>query len=394
MQVKMFDPGNFTPHYVENLCNALAGLDLQVDLITSTPLFEETVSDNRFRVENYFFKMVTSTPFLRRHSLPRRVYKILSYPVGLWRTWRALKMQPPSILHVQWALIPPLDALLIRKLRLKGWRVVYTAHDVNSELASPLRRSLYRRLYRQADAAIVHTPELAAKLRRYSGDVLRDVRVIPEGASTFPLSQDLDRTAARRALGLNVSGPILLFFGIIKRHKGLEYLLRAWPHVVEEFSDARLVIAGESMLPLRIFRRLIDKLKIADSVMLRPGYIPRVEVQKFFCAADAVVLPYIRISTSSVVPTAYRYGCPVIATTAGGLPEIVRDGETGFLVPPCAEQALAQAICRGLRHLECLAQMGARAREWFERERRWDDIARQTAALYGSLSTNDRSYER
>jgi glycosyltransferase involved in cell wall biosynthesis len=387
VQVKMFDPGNFTPHYVENLCRALAALDLQVDLVTSSPLFEQTSNIGSVAVENYFFKIAEGSGkgFFRRHPTLRRALKLLSYPAGLWRTWRALKVQSPGILHVQWALVPWLDAVLIRKLRSKGWRVVYTAHDVVSELDQPVRRWMFRRIYREVDAVIVHTPGLAGKLCNDSGDVLREVRDIPEGVSTFPLSPGVDRSNARRILGLNPTGPLLLFFGMIKRYKGLEHLLRAWPRVTQEFPHARLLIAGEAMLPMRPFHRLIGALKIEDSVVLRVGYVPQSEAQYFFCAADAVVLPYLQISTSGIVPMAYRYGRPVIATSAGGLPEIVRDGETGYLAPPSSEAPLAEAICRGFRNPESLAEMGARGRQWFETERGWDEVARQTAALYCSL---------
>ena len=383
----MFDPGNFTPHYVENLCRALAGLDLRVDLITSSPLFEQASKIGPIVVENHFFKITEGAGrgFFRRHATLRRALKLLSYPVGLWRTWRALKLQPPGILHVQWALVPWLDAVLIRKLRSKGWRAVYTAHDVVSELDQPFRRWMFRRIYREVDAVIVHTPGLAKKLRDDSGDVLREVRDIPEGVSTFPLSPDLDQSGARRALGLDPTGPLLLFFGMIKRYKGLEYLLRAWPRVTQEFQNARLLIAGEAMLPMRPFHGLIRALKIEESVVLRVGYVPRSEAQYFFCAADAVVLPYLEISTSSIVPLAYRFARPVIATSTGGLPEIVRDGETGYLAPPASEAPLSEAICRGFRNPESLAGMGTRGRQWFETERGWDEVARQTAALYCSL---------
>lgn len=387
MHVKIFDPGNFTPYYVENLCEALAGLGLQVDLITSSPLFEPANNLAGVGVENHFFKLTAGAGrfFFRRHGTLRRALKISSYPFGLWRTWLAMKSHPPGILHVQWALIPLLDALLFRKLRSKGWRVVYTAHDVDTELNRPFRRWMFRRIYRETDAVIVHTAGLARKLRDDSGDVLREVREIPEGISTFPLSSGLDRRSARRVLGLDCAGPLLLFFGMIKPYKGLEYLLRAWARVMEEFPNARLLIAGEAMSRMRPFYRLIENLKIGDSIVLRLGFVPRAETQYFFCACDAVVLPYVRISTSSIVPLAYRYARPVIATYTGGLPEIVKDGQTGFLVPPRAEEPLADAIRRGFRQPESLAGMGAHARHWFEKERGWDEIARRTADLYRSL---------
>ena len=180
---------------------------------------------------------------------------------------------------------------------------------------------------------------------------------------------------------------------MIKRYKGLEYLLRAWPRVMQEFPNARLMIAGEAMLPMRPFHRLISALKIEGSVVLRLGYVPRSEAQYFFCAADAVVLPYLRISTSGIVPLAYRFARPVIATSVGGLPEIVRDGETGYLVPPASEAPLSEAICRGFRNPESLAGMGTRGRQWFETEHGWDEVARRTAALYGSLFKSSSTFK-
>ncbi|MGA2436430.1 MAG: glycosyltransferase, partial [Bryobacteraceae bacterium] len=241
MHVRMFDPGNFTPHYVENLSNALTRLDVEAGLITSAPLFELDGHGGSEHTEYHFFKLLGGVRgrFFRRHAALRRALKAIGYPLGLWRTWRALKSQPPGILHVQWALVPLLDALLFRKLRSQGWRIVYTAHNLFSELERPFRRRMFRRIYRETDAVIVHTSGLARKLLDDSGDVLRAVHEIPEGISTFPLLPDLDQAGARRILGLKSTGPLLLFFGMLKPYKGLEHLLRAWPRVIEEFPDAR-----------------------------------------------------------------------------------------------------------------------------------------------------------
>ena len=64
---------------------------------------------------------------------------------------------------------------------------------------------------------------------------------------------------------------------------------------------------------------------------------------------------------------------------------MVKEGQTGFLVPPCSEQPLAEAICRGLRNPCMLADMGAQGRDWFEREHSWSVVARKTFELYRSL---------
>jgi len=387
VHVVMFDPGNYTPHYVENLSRALVQSDVSVSLITSPGLFEESWKGLPFAVENLFFQAIggSAKGFYQRHLILRRARKILSYPAGLWRSWRVLKDRSPGILHVQWALLPFLDAVLIRKLRSRGWRIVYTAHDVDFELSGPIHRWSYRSIYREADAVIVHSTTLRQQLCQANGDVLREVRAIPEGIATFPFSPELDRTTARSRLGLHSHGPVLLFFGYIKPYKGLEYLLQAWARVIRSYPDARLVIAGEGLCSMRPVYHLVDSLNLRGSLVLQIGYIPRSDAQYCFCAADAVVLPYTRIATSSVVPLAYQFARPVIATSVGGLPEIVRDNQTGFLVPPRAEEALADAICRAFCDRERLASMGAYARRWFETERRWDQVARQTTDLYTSL---------
>jgi D-inositol-3-phosphate glycosyltransferase len=387
VQVIMFDPGNFTPHYVENLCSALALLNVDVELICSPPLFEQVGNSHSFLTQELFFRSVGGTrrKFYQRHARLRQGLRALNYPLGLWRTWQVLKARSPGVVHVQWALLPGLDAVLLRKLRSRGWRVVYTAHDLISDLAHPGRRRQWRQICRQTDAIVVHTSHLADVLRNHGREVFPKVHTIPEGTSTFPLSADVDRARARQTLGLDSSGPLLLFFGMIKPYKGLQYLLRAWPRVLLEFPQAKLLIAGEPIVPFSPFDHLIDSLNIRHSVVLKLGYVPRSEAQYFFCAADAVVLPYVQISTSGLVPLAYRYARPVIATSIGGLPEIVREGQTGFLVPPCSEQALAEAICRGLRDPSMLAAMGARGREWFETEHSWSAVARQTFELYRSL---------
>ena len=387
MQVIMFDPGNYTPHYVADLCAALASLDVRVELITSPPLFEEVEHSHSFPTQELFFPSVRGArrQFLRRHARLRQALKALSYPLGLWRTWKALKDRPPGVLHVQWALLPALDAVFLRKLRRRGWRVVYTAHDLITDLARPLSRGQWRRMYRQTDAVIVHLARLAQVLRDHSGDIFREIRAIPQGVSTFSVSRDADRGRARQMLGLDADAPLLLFFGMIKPYKGLDSLLRAWPQVLVEFPKSKLLIAGEPMLSFQPLERLIDNLNIRNSVVLKLGYVPSSQAQHLFCAADAVVLPYVEISTSGVVPVAYHYARPVIATSVGGLPELVKEGETGFLVRPGSEAALAEAICRGLRNPSMLAEMGARGHEWFEREHSWSAVARQTLELYRSL---------
>jgi len=379
-QVVMVDPGNFTPHYVANLCCALEEQDCEVELITSAPYFEPVPQAGSYSVRNWFFRLASerlgSCAMLRRQAWLRKSIKALSYPAGLWRIWKALKDRPPGVLHLQWALIPALDLLLIKALRSKGWRVVYTAHDGLPE------GSRLRSVGQAVDAIIVHTPGLAQEAVAGSGVSPQKVHAISHGNLGVFQEPDVSAPEARGALGIDPQGPLLLFFGLIKPYKGLQYLLQAMPRVRQEFPRARLLIAGEPIERFTGYQKLIHALGIGDSVILRLRYVPLAQVHYCFCAADLVVLPYAHCSLSGILRMAFGYARPVVVTSVGGLPEAIEEGRTGFIVPPRCPEALAQAICRGLRQPALLEQMGQEGRQRQKERCSWSRVAFQTRQIY------------
>lgn len=153
----------------------------------------------------------------------------------------------------------------------------------------------------------------------------------------------VDRDAARRRLGL--TRRTLLFFGYVREYKGLEYLLRALPLVVREV-DAELLIVGEFYDERSKYEDLVDRLGIRDRVTIVGEHVPDEEVGQYFAASDLVVLPYVSATQSGITQVAYAFGLPVVSTDVGGLPEVVRDGETGYIVPSRSETALAGAVVR------------------------------------------------
>ncbi len=386
----MLDPGNYGPHYVANLCRSLVERGLEAEVITSQPLFEPVAPAGRYRVHYLFYRFLETwagrARVFRRWAWLRQTIKALSYPRGLWRVWRLLKDRPPGLLHVQWALVPTLDAVLAGALRRRGWRTVYTVHDLPTAPPGGWKQRQWRRLYRRTDAVILHTEGLARKLQSDFAGSLPRVHVVPMGDLGVFRGAEVGRDAARRELGLDRQGPLLLFFGLIKPYKGLAYLLEAMPAVRREFPDAGLLVAGAPMERFGRYRQQIDRLGIAGGVVLRPGYVPQAEVARYFCAADLVVLPYVRISLSGVLLAALGYGRPAVVTAVGGLPEVVDDGRTGFVVPPESPAALADAICRALRDPVALQAMGVRARCEQQRWYCWEEAAGRTLEVYRSVS--------
>lgn len=154
----------------------------------------------------------------------------------------------------------------------------------------------------------------------------------------------VEKSFARRALGLE-EGPWLLFFGYVRRYKGLDLLLEALPRIRERV-PARLLVAGEFYEGEARYRQQVRALGLEAAVRFDADYIPESRVPLYFSATDLTVLPYHSATQSGIVQVAYQLDSPVVCTDVGGLAEVVREGESGFIVPPEDPQALAQAVIR------------------------------------------------
>jgi glycosyltransferase involved in cell wall biosynthesis len=154
------------------------------------------------------------------------------------------------------------------------------------------------------------------------------------------------RETARKELGVTES-KVLLFFGYIRRYKGLRHLIRALPALASQFhDDYRLLIVGEFYEGREDILKLIKEQELDNRVLLVDRYVPNEEVELYFRAADITILPYESATQSGIIQVAYGFDLPVITTDVGGLPEVVRDEETGFIVPPADPTAIADAVVR------------------------------------------------
>ena len=141
--------------------------------------------------------------------------------------------------------------------------------------------------------------------------------------------------------GLRV--PSILFFGTIRKYKGLGTLLQALALLKKEM-EFRATIAGEFYVNPKPYRQMAETVGISDWLTWDSRYIPNEEVPRLFREADLVVLPYESATQSGVVPLAYQFEVPVIASDVGGLSELVRDGKTGYLVSAGEVEALKGKI--------------------------------------------------
>ena len=142
------------------------------------------------------------------------------------------------------------------------------------------------------------------------------------------------RRAALQHLGLPESGRYVLFFGFVRKYKGLDLLLNALADKQLAKLGVRLIVAGEFYEDEANYRQIIANLGISDGVTLFSDYISDDEVGVYFSAADLVVQPYRTATQSGISQIAYHFGKPMVVTNVGGLPEIVPHGKAGYVVAP------------------------------------------------------------
>ncbi len=159
----------------------------------------------------------------------------------------------------------------------------------------------------------------------------------------FDFGEKIDKQEAKKKLGLNPNDSYMLFFGFIRRYKGLDLLLEAMSDARIKNKNVKIIVAGEYYEDAAFYNDKIKELGIGEKVVLRTDYIPSDMVKYYFCAADMIVQPYRSATQSGVTQIAYHFEKPMLVTDVGGLSEIVPDGKVGYVVQPNAT-AIADAI--------------------------------------------------
>jgi D-inositol-3-phosphate glycosyltransferase len=262
----------------------------------------------------------------------------------------AAKFEPDLILFKYWMpFFAPAYGVIARvakrRAKKQGRRppmIVFIADNVVPHELRPGDLQLTRFAFRAVDHFIVHSDAVERELLRV--DPHAKHTKLPHGIFEI-FGEAMSREDARSILNLPQDAPVILFFGYIRKYKGLDILLRALPAVLERMPALRVVIAGEFYGNEEEHRTLITSLGIPEkNLLLATDYIPNDEVSKYFAASNVVVLPYRSATQSGIVPIAYQFGRPVIVTDVGGLRESVTDGVSGLIASEATPDAIANAV--------------------------------------------------
>lgn len=271
-------------------------------------------------------------------------------PFNWWSVGRELRRMRPDIIVVRFwlPLMGPALGTILRQVRKnRHTKVVAITDNVIPHEKRPGDKPFTRYFLKACNAFITMSEKVMRDLRLFQP-------VRPAQQVAHPLYDNfgapITREAARQLLrdkGVAIADNdrVLLFFGFIRRYKGLDIVLEAMSDKRIGDLGIRLLVAGEFYEDAAPYHELIARLGIADRLILRTDFIPDGEVRDYLCAADAVIQPYRNATQSGVTPLAYHFEKPMIVSNVGGLPALVPHEKVGLVAEP-EPAAMADAILR------------------------------------------------
>ena len=278
------------------------------------------------------------------------IYSVINsvHPLNWWQVGNVLSRMRPDIIVVRYWLPfmgPALGTILRRVRKNKHTRIIAITDNVIPHEKRPGDIPFTRYFLGSCDAFITMSEKVMNDLRQFEKNKPAQ-QVLHPLYDNFgdPVSKD----EARKKLGIDIRDKIILFFGFIRKYKGLDILLEAMPllnSATNKQQTIKLLVAGEFYEDAKPYQEQIKQLGIQDNLILRTDFIPDSEVKYYLCAADAVIQPYRSATQSGVTPLAYHFEKPMIVTNVGSLPTLVPHEKVGLVCEP-QPAPLAAAITR------------------------------------------------
>lgn len=353
-----------TPTYAKELAKALHDLEMEPEIITHRyPGYEQDASLNSVLVR-------------RLPGFVLRKFNVTISPNAIWTLKRLLN---------KYDIVHGLD--LYSPISLCG---VYLAHrgkmpTVMTNPALHTYTGILKLVYQPVKYVLKKADHIIAVSEAAKGFIksfgLEDskISVIYHGVDSEKF-RNIDTCNIRKELGTGPSPLIMTVTRLINR-KGLNYLIEAMPHVLQEYKDVKLVIVGWGPERNRL-ERIAKDLKIKDSVIFA-GAVGDETLLKIYAAADIFVLPSPHYEAFGIVLLeAMAAGLPVITTRTGGMPEFIINFHNGILVEPKSERQIGEAILRLLNDKKLAQRLARNGLKLVRTKYTWETAARRTIDIY------------
>lgn len=357
--------------YTYSLANALKACGNEVELV---------IDDKR---DNEYCKCKCYNRFLTSRKDIGKLKKILNYCEAYRFLIKKATEENFDIVHVQWFQLSPIDYFYLNRLKKYNVKVVVSVHDILPFNKKPYDRMFHKKIYNICSKIIVQAKSNIQRFNELFPEYHDKLTFIPHG-HFLDFADTHDKVDARRFLEIPENRTVFLFFGQIKKAKGVGVLLEAFGKLAQKRDDLYLLIAGniwkDDFTP---YQNIIDKYHLnRKNLRTDIRFIPDDEVGYYYSASDIAVLPYLDVYQSGVIQLAYAYGKPTIATSIEPFMEIVEDGVTGYLCKPNDVESLLEVIERAADSTDKFIELGKNGKNKIYKKYSWETIANQITELY------------
>ncbi len=263
-------------------------------------------------------------------------------PFSWFSTAKKVSKENPDLVIIRYWLpfMAPALGTIAKRLRKKKIRVIAITDNVIPHESRPGDKQFTSYFVKNVDGFITMSKSVLDDLKKFTET---DKKIFLPHPIYNIFGDLIDKQEARQSLGLSTDEKIILFFGFIRKYKGLNLLLKAMADERLKKMNVKLLVAGEFYEDEKPYMDQIQESEISDRVILHTNFIDKEKVKNHFCAADIVVQPYISATQSGITQVAYFFNRPMLVTNVGGLAEIVTDKRDGYVTDVVAEK-IADAL--------------------------------------------------
>ena len=361
-------------YYDISLCNALHINDITPVLFTSD---DTVVNEGKLP-----YKVVKI--YKNIYSNKIKLYRGIKYFILLFKTGIIIKKEKIRLTHLHFFHLSFKEVITVIIFKIFNFKQIVTLHDV-STFHGKNNQLIARVILNLIHSIILHNQFSKVKLIDLHPHIENKISIIPHGNYSNYV-KIYSKSKAIEKLNLDHNYKYILFFGQIKRVKGLDVLIKALDKVRTKNINCKLIIAGKIWKDdFSNYITLIQKLGLSNHIISHIHYISNQDVEKYFNASDMVVLPYREIFQSGVLLMALSYKKPVIVSDIMGMTDIVSNRKTGLTFKNGDHVELANCIINLFQNESLAEKIAINGYNKIQNEYNWEDIGRDTAKLYKSL---------
>lgn len=269
-------------------------------------------------------------------------------PFNWWKTANKIKTEKPDLLIFDWwhpffSFCHFTISLLVKK-QLRN-RIVFITENVISHEAHFIDKFLTKIGLLNASSFIALSSVVENDLIPFK----KNRKIYRSELPIFNYGNSVNQIqleSMKKKFDLSKENKVLLFFGYVRKYKGLDILIEAISHLIKFDNNFRLIIAGEFYDDVSIYKKQISSLQLDNYIKVVNEFITNEDIANYYHLADAVMLPYRSATQSAILTVAYSYNKPVVATNVGGLEEFIINEKTGILTEPEDSEKFASAIIK------------------------------------------------